>query len=426
MQRIFQDSLKTGSMSLVQLVTSGLISIFWARYLGPEQFGMFMFMFVTTSTTALLFNPCLYTAANYYTSKALRSGDEIWSTLLFMSLAYGAVASVASLLIFQFFYPLSEVASLFIVIATVSIVATANFSGFLFGSRRVSRITLWNALNGVLYVIGIVLFWYIFDDLNWVHATGLYAGIQASNMVVLPALAWTKQQRIRIDWPLAWEMTRYGAFVYPGRVATFLNYRIDAYIIVALLGSSAFSMYSVATSVAEMIWKIPVSVNLIILANIAGLELSVAAQRVMRISRLISLIMLLLAFGIVVCSQWLIRVVYGAAYEAAYLPLVLLLPGVVAFAVAKILEPFFQCWSKPGLPSQAAMVGVAVNVVANIVLIPQMGVAGAALASTLSYTAQVLVLALSWGRFVSLPWWKLFIPALRLPDEGRVQDGVLP
>lgn len=423
MLKILIDSSKTSAMSIVQLVTGMVASILWARYLGPEQFGLFVFAIVICSTSALMMNPSLYAAANFYLSKGKCSVGALWTPLLLCSLLVSLLASLCSYLIWAWLYGNSGqnellVWVLFPTIITGSVLQ-ANFSGVMYGNQKVNLITAWNTITSTSYAVCIFIIVALSLPPTWRVACTLFALSQLINGVGLLFLSYPKYEISRGNvsvsiFAQAKELSRYGIAVYPGRIASFLSYRIDSYFIMTMLGSSAVGIYGLATSLAELLWVLPNAINLILVPNLAKLEGKVAAKRTLNTSQIVMLVMFISAFLIAYLADIFIPLLYGADYNEAYQPLLWLLPGVVSFAVAKILEPFFQSRHQPSWPTFAAIIGLLVNVMANFILIPQLGLVGAALASSISYTIQVIVLAYLWGKVNDRPWWPLFVPNVAL------------
>lgn len=85
-----------------------------------------------------------------------------------------------------------------------------------------------------------------------------------------------------------------------------------------------------------------------------------------------------------------------------------LLPGVVVMAWGRVLANGASARGKPGVYLAATSLGLVVNVIANVVLIPRYGIVGAAVATTLVYALVTAVLvweysgAASGGRLVTV------------------------
>ncbi|HIP96355.1 MAG TPA: hypothetical protein EYH32_03970, partial [Anaerolineae bacterium] len=101
------------------------------------------------------------------------------------------------------------------------------------------------------------------------------------------------------------------------------------------------------------------------------------------------------ALALAAAGSLLVPFLYGTAYSGAIRPMLILLPGAVVITVYKVVVRDFISRDRQKVPILTAVLGLAVNVVLNLVLIPKLGTAGSALAATLSYsiTTGVLVLA---------------------------------
>ena len=92
--------------------------------------------------------------------------------------------------------------------------------------------------------------------------------------------------------------------------------------------------------------------------------------------------------------------------------MVILVPGIVMLTLSRVCEIYLKGMGRPGVVSAIAVLSFAVNLGANLILIPRLGINGAALASTLSYslgTCLVLFIFLRDSNFslfeVVVPRW---------------------
>ena len=77
---------------------------------------------------------------------------------------------------------------------------------------------------------------------------------------------------------------------------------------------------------------------------------------------------------------------FGEAFINSVLVLNTLLPGVVLLTVFKVINMDLAGKGKPWVSMKAMVPALIINIVLNILLIPNQGAYGAALASTISYT----------------------------------------
>uniref|UniRef100_UPI0035301F32 lipopolysaccharide biosynthesis protein n=1 Tax=Nonomuraea sp. G32 TaxID=3067274 RepID=UPI0035301F32 len=119
-----------------------------------------------------------------------------------------------------------------------------------------------------------------------------------------------------------------------------------------------------------------------------------ATARALRISTLSSTIWVCF---LAAASPLLIPFVFGFSYEKSVVPLLLLAPGIIAFAIVRLTG---QCLIRLGRPLTMSAITVgalAVNITLDTLFIPQWGAAGAALLSTI---AQSLLAAIEITRFI--------------------------
>ena len=85
-------------------------------------------------------------------------------------------------------------------------------------------------------------------------------------------------------------------------------------------------------------------------------------------------------------GSFLINLIYTSAFASAYLPLLLLLPGVVLLGGAKVLTNEIAGRGYPQYNSINSGIALVLTVILDLVLIPRYGVPGAAFASSVAYT----------------------------------------
>jgi O-antigen/teichoic acid export membrane protein len=179
----------------------------------------------------------------------------------------------------------------------------------------------------------------------------------------------------------------FGLRGYVGNVLQFFNYRLDAFLVNFFLGPAGVGIYSVSVALAEMLWYLPNAVSFVIFPRAARSrpeEMNAFTPRVFRATLGLTA---LGGLALALIGQFLIRAIYGSQFAAAYGPLLALLPGVVLLGGAKVLTNEIAGRGHPQYNSAASALGLALTVALDLVLIPRMGVIGAALASSIAYAA---------------------------------------
>ena len=185
---------------------------------------------------------------------------------------------------------------------------------------------------------------------------------------------------------------RYALKAYAGTTMQLVNFRLDLFLVSAMRGASAAGIYSVAVVLAELLWRISTAAGTILMPRVATTE-AAPVEFTLRVSRTVAFLVSVAAVAVSVVSALLVLPVLGDDFERAFTPLVLLLPGAVALGIMDVLTSDLAGRGSPQYLSYAAALGLAVTLAVNPVLIPLWGASGAAVASTLSYTASTLLVA---------------------------------
>ncbi len=198
----------------------------------------------------------------------------------------------------------------------------------------------------------------------------------------------------RIDRAEALASVAYGSNLYVQNLLINLHERVDLFLL-AWLGVPAFDigLYATAVSVVQPLRLVPGAVGVAVLPQLAGATDAEAARLTAAVIRPTALLMMATAAALVPIGVFAIPPLFGAEYAAAVRPFLLLLPGVAAVAVSRVLARYFAAIHKlRGMLVLGASVLV-LNVVLNLALIPRHGIAGAAVASLVSYSAEAIALA---------------------------------
>jgi O-antigen/teichoic acid export membrane protein len=215
-----------------------------------------------------------------------------------------------------------------------------------------------------------------------------------------------------LDWSLFKRSGRFALPAHCGTVLSFLNYRVDQFIIAAFLPPEQLGFYIIAVSLVERIWILPGSIaNALLphLTNSTSYDSTLSAVIVRHtIIWIGSICLLVFCFAEVVVS-----ILYSQAFLGAVAPLRWLLPGIFSLSAGKVIGAELLAKKKIDFVVWTGSLVVAVNIVGNLMLVPRMGISGAALASSISYSLLGVILALYYLKQTGLPW-TAFI--LRLED----------
>jgi len=119
--------------------------------------------------------------------------------------------------------------------------------------------------------------------------------------------------------------------------------------------------------------------------------------------------MLLISIPIALFGKFAINLLYGNAYLPAAPALYALLLGIVIYPIFKFISVDLAAKNKLGISILASLIGVAINLFANLILIPKYGIVGAGIATSISYSAMAIILIVIYARLSGIPFKNLFL-----------------
>lgn len=436
--RIGRSALGVLSSNLLNLLLAVANSIFLTRTLGVTGRGEYAVFIASVGILSLLLGLGVDTAIRYFVAKERVARERILSSLILFVLAAGTVAfGVARLnhllldnellLPRRMQRPAFELTLIGVVVANLF---HANVSSVFAGRRRFAALNL--ASVGFSVASLVVWFGFFSAERAGVASFGsdevfpAYLALTVANAVVLAGLAYrylgVRPSWKLLDWELFRDMIRYAAKAFAAQVAQFLNYRVDIWIVQVFLGAAALGLYSLAASLATMLWILPRSASRVLMPYVAAEEEGAPVAEVARISRLFFLATAAIAVVAALTVEHWIGLLYGAEFVGAGPAFVVLLVGSVPFSLSVVLAATLSGMNRLEENLVASFAGLVVTVVLDLILIPRYGIAGAAWASSASYLVTTVVVVRAFSKVGDVSVRDLILP--RREDLAYVTDGL--
>jgi O-antigen/teichoic acid export membrane protein len=181
-------------------------------------------------------------------------------------------------------------------------------------------------------------------------------------------------------------MLRYGLPSMLGGVPQLLNYRLDQIMMACLLPARMLGLYIVAVAWSAALGPVLTGIGAVLFPHIAS-EPSARRRCLMfaKAARLSLVLSLGSALGLLMVTPWGLSFVFGTAFDGAVAPACVL---VIAAAIASfntVLEEGIRGLGHPSAVTRAEFAGLVVTFIALLVLLPRLGIIGAAIASMLAY-----------------------------------------
>jgi O-antigen/teichoic acid export membrane protein len=229
--------------------------------------------------------------------------------------------------------------------------------------------------------------------LEWRYVTVEYlfivhiAVISTLNIVLIVELKlckhWAFKGQVVV---LSGEYLSYGAKAVSSNIMAAGLYTIDIAFLGYMKNNSDVGVYIIAGTIVKLAWLVSDSMGMVIFPKIVKDKSSstLMVRLLSSYSFVINLtgVVLFFLFGEIAISF-----VFGDEYRAAYAPALLLLVGSHGITIYKLLGRYFAAhnnWKAIYIPLAIAL---SVNIILNIVLIPEYSYYGAAMASLIAYWA---------------------------------------
>jgi O-antigen/teichoic acid export membrane protein len=238
-------------------------------------------------------------------------------------------------------------------------------------------------------------------------ALGLVTSLLAADVAVA-SWGWVRlrrkaaQQAIvlrgRPDRALGRRIVSFGLRSQVGGIVGLLNLRLDFILLGAMAGPAALGVYAVASKFAELVRLPALAVTWVTYPAVARQGPARAAVDARRQVPPLLAVGVVGAAAVALVAGPLLPLVYGPAFRAAVAPTRIIVAGLVAAPAGGLASGFLLGTRRPGTNSLLLGGGLVVTMALDAILIPRLGVTGAALASAAAYLTTDVLLLLVLGR----------------------------
>jgi len=229
---------------------------------------------------------------------------------------------------------------------------------------------------------------------------------------------WRKRIFVKTESITKWmfKLLKFGFFPMLAVLMSTLNYRVDVLMLNGHVTDAAIGIYSIGVLLADRMWMIPDAMKGVMLSNIAKGKDAHEAAYVIRVCNTVCLFIIV---GIVLLGSPFIDFVFGLEYKGAYSITLILLVGVFPMINYKVIAAYNIVIGKQIISFIILSISVCLNIIANLFLIPLMGIYGAGIASVISYIVCSILFILYFCRHTKVSYKEMII--INRQDWGRVK-----
>jgi O-antigen/teichoic acid export membrane protein len=194
------------------------------------------------------------------------------------------------------------------------------------------------------------------------------------------------QGEYSFDIKLFKRMLHYGIKAQIGNLVQLLNYRVNIFIINYFLVIDQVGIYSNAVALGETLWQVSGSIATIIFPMTSGSkDKEQLGSFINKVTRISFALIIIFSIFLALISDKVILIMFGEEFLKASEALLYLLPGISIFSISNILANYMAGIAKVQYNIYSSIISLVVTLVFNLLLVPRLGINGAAISTSLSY-----------------------------------------
>jgi O-antigen/teichoic acid export membrane protein len=406
------------------LAITGISYLLISRILGPAGFGEFTVLVTIATVATQLGHLSLQYAQTYLWGTSSNRGTLV-GTAEVLSLVSGTLSGASAWVVVYLaggrLVPVPGLWVLAMAVATVPFaVVVTNLSNLVILGDQINRFNVAYALGAGCQLVAVSAL-ALSGHLSVQSALATWVGSE-----IVPALVLLHAfplPHLNFSMTLAKRTLSIALRYHLGVVFLFMLLRADILILNGMVGAVQVGRYSLAVAVAELTYLTADAIAQVMLPRQTDSSIEVSAQLTARLVRASAVVGLVSSAGILLASELIVPLVFGQKYNGVLEPLGVLMPGIVALATVRAASGFLIRLNQPVIFSITASGCMVLNVALNFALIPQLGIVGSALASTVAYVALAACYVTWISRAASIGLSE-FIP--RLADLALIRGGRRP
>lgn len=400
LRRILLNMSWSSAEQLMRMLFGLVTSVWLARYLGPDQFGTYSLVLGIVAMASTLVPLMTDQIVQREVLAEPGASCEIMGTALMMRLAGGAMAVGSAILSIR--YVRADQPGI-AVIAALAGGSLAFYPAEIFTAWFMSKLSMKHVFMGkvpplvIVFALRVALISAAAPLVAFVGVAALEVVLSAIGLVVAYKISgarfsrWTvSAARARVAWLDSWPLLIAG-------VGTMLYLKIDIVMLAALRGDQELGIYGAATRLSEVWYAVPMIVSI----SLQPLVFALRAEQPERYQQTRTDLYGLMAWGGIaigaatcVIATPLCVLLFGPKYAASGLVLSVHIWAVVPMFLMVTSTCFLVAEQHGVVPLVRTAVGLVMNIVLNLLLIPWLGATGAAIATVASYACAALAVVL--------------------------------
>ena len=383
----------TGWLFIDQVLRMGVglfVSVWVARYLGPEQFGIFSYAIAFVALFTALATLGLDNIVVREIVKNPDDANEILGTVFFLKLIGGVLALCLTVGIVSMMRPDDSLTRWMVGIIAAGMVFQAfNTIDLWFQSQVQSKYTVYAKNSAFLLAsigkVGLILKGSPLIAFAWIALAEVAIG--AVGMVVSYRLNGHFMRKWQVGFKRASELLKDSWPLILSGIVIMIYMRIDQIMLGEMVGNEAVGIYSAAARLSEAWYFIPTAIAASVFpAIIEAKKISekLYNSHLQKLYNLMAWMAISIAIPVTFLAGYIIYFLYGESYSGAGTVLSIHIWAGVFVFLGVASGKYLLTENYTRISFFRTSIGAVVNILLNIALIPRYGPAGAAITTLMS------------------------------------------
>jgi len=425
-RRVLANTVWLSADRILRILIGIVVSAWVARYLGPDAFGKLNYAAAIVALLGALATLGLDSVVVRELVKEPDARHPLLGTAFTLRLLSGALCIGGAVLYAWLARSEDPTTMLLVAIFSIGLLAYGfDVVDLWFQSRLASRYSV-IAKNGAFLVVSagrVALILAGASVVAFAWAGLLETLLASAGLVVAYRLSGERIRAWRLSLARAADLLRPGVPLMFAGLAVAVYIRIDQIMLAEMIGDASVGIYSAAVRISEGLYFIPM---VIVTSLVPVIIASKSADQALFTSRMQHLYDVMVAAAVAVAlplsllAPLVINLLYGPQYASAAPVLAIQAWACVFVFLGIASSSHLLAENLTVISLYRTLIGAAVNVALNLVLIPRHGVLGAAYASLISYGVSTFALILfSRARSAGVMMLRALLP-LRLLTDRRM------
>lgn len=367
-----------------------LVGVWVARYLGPEQFGLFNYAMAVVALFTAIATLGLNNIVVRDLIKHPYYADTTLGTAFLLQLIGGILATVAAVIAMSFMRPDdTAIQTMVAVVGSAMVFKASDVIRYWFEARIQSKYTVWveNASFIIFSAVKVGFILAALPLLAFVWLVLAEAGLVAALLLLIYTQQGNHLTRWRYHFSHAKTMLQDSWPLILSGLAAMLYMRIDQIMLGQILDDEAVGIYSAAVRISEVWYFIPMAIIPSIFPAIMAAknyDSELYYNKFKNLFNIMTILALSLAIPITFTAEWITTILYGPKFTESAKILVIHIWGSLFVFSGLASSRWFIIENLQKYTLYRTIAGCTISLFLNYILIPHHGATGAAWASVIS------------------------------------------